>query len=272
MRRKQEDEMIRRILSTIIFMLLLGEVCYGKEKIVTLATLTDFAPFCFPKENAIFAEAETILPGSDSLQLQGYSWDVVRESFHAMEYAIHLYVVPWERGMHYLAAFKVDGVFPANHTMEREMNYAFSKAYVDQVKLVIYMRTDARLNWQGLQSLDNLAIGFVRGWAYGKKWEAMDLIIKEPTDTIAQGFDLVAKKRLLGLAGFQLPYDHELKRTERADEFKIVGHFDTIDEYLMGRKNDQSSLLSLDIFDAGRKIIEENGMLSAIERKWREGR
>jgi ABC-type amino acid transport substrate-binding protein len=131
-------KMSRRILSTIIFLLLLGGVCYGKEKIVTLATLTDFAPFCFPKDNAVYAEAESILPGSDSRQLQGYSWDVVRESFHAMEYTIHLYVVPWERGMHYLAARKVDGIFPANHTMEREMNYAFSKAYVDQVKLVIY--------------------------------------------------------------------------------------------------------------------------------------
>jgi polar amino acid transport system substrate-binding protein len=261
--------MAHRVLLTIILLLLLGGVCHGQGKIVTLATLTDFAPFCFPKENATYTEIETIPPGSDSHQLQGYSWDVVRESFHVMDYTIRLYVVPWERGMHYLAAKKVEGIFPANHTLEREKSYAFSKAYVDQVKLVIYVRTDARINWQGLESLDHLTIGFVRGWAYGKKWEAMDLIIKEPTDTIAQGFDLVAKKRLVGLAGYQLPYDHELKRTKRQDDFKIAGHFDTIDEYLMGRKNDRNSLLIIDIFDAGRKKIDENGELSAIERKWR---
>ncbi len=258
-----------RIVSSVVLLFLLAGACYGNEKIVTLATLTDFAPFCFPKENSSVVEVETIPPGSDSVQLQGYSWDVVRESFHAMGYTLRLYVVPWERGMHYLAGRKVEGIFPANHSVERGKTYAFSKAIVDQVKMVIYTRTDSRLIWQGLESLNRLSIGCVRGWSFGKKWERMDLIIKEPTDTIAQGFDLVAKGRLAGVAGYQLPYDHELKRTGRSDAFKIVGHFDTIDEYLMGRKNDRNSLLILDIFDSGRKMIDENGVFSAIESKWR---
>ncbi len=258
-----------KILSTFVLVVLLAGVCHGSEKIVTLATLTDFAPFCFPKEKATFKEVENIPPGSDSSQLQGYSWDVVRESFHAMGYTIRLYVVPWERGMHYLAERKVEGIFPANHTVEREKDFAFSKAYVDQVQLVIYMREDSRISWQGLESLDHQTIGFVRGWSYGKKWEAMNLIIKEPTDTIAQGFDLVGKGRLVGVAGYQQPYDHELKKMKRSDDFKIVGHFDTIDEYLMCRKNDHKSVLILDIFDAGRKRIDDAEVFTEIERKWR---
>jgi polar amino acid transport system substrate-binding protein len=261
--------MTAKILLTLVLLLLLSGIGNGSEKTVTLATLTDFEPFCFPKENAVFTEMESIPPGSDSQQLQGFSWDVVRESFHAMDYTIRLYIVPWERGMHYISGGKVDGIFPANHTAEREKEYAFSKAYVDLVKLVIYMNADAHMVWQGLESLNHLSIGFVRGWAYGKKWEAMDLIIKEPTDTISQGFDLVAKKRLVGLAGYQLPYDYQLKRSKRSADFKIVGQFDTIEEFLMGRKNDRNSLLALDIFDSGRRKIDENGMLTAIERKWR---
>ncbi len=258
-----------RIVSSVVLLFLLAGVCHGSEKIVTLATLTDFAPFCFPRENASVVEVENISPGSDSSQLQGYSWDVVRESFHAMDYSIRLYVVPWERGMHYLAGRKVEGIFPANHSVEREKNFAFSRSFVDQVKMVIYMRADSRLVWQGLESLNRLSIGAVRGWSYGKKWESMDQIIKEPTDTIAQGFDLLAIGRLSGVAGYQLPYDHELKRTGRADAFKIVGHFDTIDEFLMGRKNDRDSLLILEVFDLGRKKIDENGVFSTIESKWR---
>ncbi len=258
-----------RIVSNVVLLFLLVGVCHGSEKIVTLATLTDFAPFCFPRENASVMEVEIISPGADSTQLQGYSWDVVRESFHAMGYTIRLYVVPWERGMHYLAGRKVEGIFPANHSVERGKNFAFSRSFVDQVKMVIYMRADSRMIWQGLESLNRLSIGCVRGWSYGKKWESMDLIIKESTDTIAQGFDLVAKGRLAGVAGYQLPYDHQLKREGRTDDFKIVGHFDTIDEYLMGRKNDRESLLILGAFDSGRKIIDENGVFSAIENKWR---
>ena len=72
------------------------------EKTVKLATLTDFIPFCFRKENAAAVHGEIIPPGSDSVQLQGYAWDVVRESFHAMGYGIRLEVVPWERVIHYL--------------------------------------------------------------------------------------------------------------------------------------------------------------------------
>ena len=252
----------------VLLLLLPAGVCHGSEKTVTLATLTDFAPFCFPKENSTFKEVEDIPPGSDSSQLQGYSWDVVRESFHAMDYTIRLYIVPWERGMHYLAGKKVEGIFPANHTLEREREYAFSKAYVDQVKMVIYAGADSEMTWQGLESLNGLTIGFVRGWSYGKKWETMDKIIKEPTDTISQGFDLVAKRRLVGVAGYQLPYDHELKRTGRTHAFKIIGHFDTIDEYLMGRKNERNSLFILDVFDSGREKIEKNGVLPEIERRW----
>lgn len=171
--------------------------------------------------------------------------------------------------MYYLNGGRVDGIFPANHTVERERDYAFSRAYVDQVKMVIYMHADARIEWQGLESLNGLTIGFVRGWSYGKSWEAMGSMVKEPTDTIAQGFDLVAKGRLVGIAGYQLPYDYELKQSGRSGEFKVVGHFDTVSEYLMGRKNDRNSLLILDVFDSGRKKIDENGTFALIENTWR---
>lgn len=260
--------MTRRILATTFLLLFVAGVCYGGEKTVSLATLTDFAPLCFPKENAPSLAVENIPPGTDSRQLQGYGWDVVRESFHAMGYTIRLHVVPWERGMHYLSRKKVDGIFPANHTLEREKEHAFSRNYVDEIKMVIYTPADSKIVWQGLQSLNDLQVGFVRGWSYGKSWEAMEKIIKEPTDTITQGFDLLAKGRLAGVAGYQLPYDYELRKTKRTDEFKIIGHFDTVAEYLMVRKNDRNGLLILDVFDSGRNTIGGNGVLSMIETKW----
>ncbi len=260
--------MTTRILATIFFLCLLPGVGRGGEKSVTVATLTDFAPYCFAKENAVFAGEEVIPPGSDSGQLQGYSWDVVRESFHAMDYTIRLYVVPWERAMHYLASGRVAAIFPANETVEREHEYAFSSEYVDQIRTVIYVRADSDLVWRDLASLNGLAIGFVRGWSYGKNWEAMGGIAKEAIDTIIQGFDLVAKGRLAGVAGYQLPYDHALKKANRAAEFKIVGMFDTMDEFLMGQKGDRNGRACLDLFDQGKKRIRENGVLSAIEGRW----
>ncbi len=56
----------------------------GAEKIVTVTTLTDNGPFTFDKEEGVRITPEYIPPGSDSVQLQGLSWDVLKESFHAM--------------------------------------------------------------------------------------------------------------------------------------------------------------------------------------------
>ena len=236
-RRNRTGRLMGKILLSILLLLGLSEMAAGEApREVTLATLTDFAPYCFAKEKAGFIPVEHIPPGSDSLQLQGYSWDVVRESFHAMDYIVRLMVVPWERGTHYLASGKVDFVFPANKTVEREKEYVFSEEYVDQIETVIYMQRDTALCLAGLDSLNGLSIGFVRGWSYGKHWEGSDRIVKESMDSIIQGFEMLGKGRLAGLAGYKRPYNHVLKTSGQTHLYKIVGQFDTIDEFLMGRR------------------------------------
>ncbi|OGR15955.1 MAG: hypothetical protein A2X81_14960 [Desulfobacterales bacterium GWB2_56_26] len=261
-----------KILLSILLVFALANGALGEApKKVTLATLTDFAPYCFAKDKAVFIPVEHIPPGSDSLQLQGYSWDVVRESFHAMGYIVRLLVVPWERGTHYLANGKVDFVFPANKTVEREKkDYVFSEEYVDQIETVIYMQRDENFAWRGLDSLDGLSIGFVRGWAYGKHWEGADRIVKESTDSILQGFEMLGKGRLFGFAGYKRPYDHVLKTTGQTHLYKIVGQFDTIDEFLMGRRADGDNRQLLQAFDEGKRKIRENGILQQIEEKWQQ--
>lgn len=257
-----------KVLGSILLVLVLSKGVCGADKTVVLATLTDFAPYCFPKENSSLIPVEIIPPGFDSVQLQGYSWDVVRESFHAMGYTIRLLVVPWERGIHYLDNDKVDFVFPANKTAEREKKYVFSREYVDRIETVVYMQTAADFIWRGLESLDGLSIGFVRGWSYGKLWEGSSRINKESTDSIAQGFEMVGKGRLAGLAGYRRPYDHFLKIAGLSHTFQIIGQFDTIDEYLMGKKKSTQGLLMLDAFDEGKRKIRESAGLREIEQKW----
>ncbi len=83
----------------LAFTLGMGSPGLAAENMVTVATLRDYSPYCFAKENAETQEEELIPPGKDSIQLQGYSWDIVRESFHSMGYTINLSVVPWSRGM-----------------------------------------------------------------------------------------------------------------------------------------------------------------------------
>ena len=240
----------------------------AQDKHVTLATLTDFAPFCYRKENSIQVQKETIPPGSDSLQLQGYSWDVVRQSFHELGYTIDLYVVPWERVMHYLKNGKVDAIFPANRTEAREKIFRYSQEYVDRTKMVVYVPVSSPIIWKNLDSLNGLNVGAVRGWAYGKDWESHTQIKKETMDTILQSFEVMGRKRLDAVVGYEVVYEYGLKTAGLTNKFKKIGYFGIVDEYLMSNKGDTQALTFLNDFDRGHRIIEEKGDLEKIRLKW----
>jgi ABC-type amino acid transport substrate-binding protein len=240
----------------------------AEEKLVTLATLTDFAPFCFPKEGSAQLDRELIPPGSDSTQLQGYSWDVVRRSFHEVGYTIQLHIVPWERVMHYLKTGKVDAIFPANRTEAREKLFHYSDEYVDRTRMVVYTNVTSNIAWKNLESLNGLRVGAVRGWAYGKVWEGNRLIKKENMDTILQSFQVMEKDRLDAVVGYEVVYDYILKHNDIEHKFKKIGYFGIVDEYLMGQKDNPASLAVTHDFDEGHRRIEANGELERISRKW----
>lgn len=252
----------------ILFVLFLPMSLFGAEKIVTLATLTDFIPFCFKKENAVEISGELIPPGSDSQQLQGYSWDVVRESYHAAGYTIRLYVVPWERAAHYLKTGKVAAIFPANKTKERIENYIFSEGIVDVMRMVIYIPFDSTFNWNGLESLNGLRVAAVRGWSYGEQWENNRSIRKEKTDSILQSFTILDSDRLTGVVGYEAAYDYALKQHRMLHKYRKVGPFEIVEEYLMGRKNSPESTSAITGFDKGRLQMNEDGKLGEITEKW----
>ncbi len=258
-----------KVIVIVFLCLFLPFKVHAEEKIVTLATLTDFAPFCFKKENSPQLNKEIIKPGSDSVRLQGYSWDIVRESYQAQGYTIELYIVPWARGLHYLDNGMVEAIFPANRTEKREQTYQFSNRYVDRTKMVVYVPVDSSIRWQNLSSLNGLNVGVVRAWAYGKKWEGNTKIKKEIIDTIFQGFQILENKRLDAVVGYEIPYDYVLRNHGLGKKFKKIGYFGIVDEYMMIKKNDASAKEKIDAFDRGHMILEQSGRLGEISDKWK---
>ncbi|MBU3954712.1 MAG: transporter substrate-binding domain-containing protein [Proteobacteria bacterium] len=262
-----------KIKLTCIAMVFLWTVsCFaaGQEKTVTITTLVDFAPYCFKKKNAIDHLQETIPPGSDSSQLQGYSWDVVRESFHEMGYTIFLMITPWTRGMGYVQKGTADVIFPAIKTRKREEIFLYSNAVVDETNIVVYVSANSDVDMQkGLASLQGCRISQVRGWAYGKKWEADQGIIKDSTDTILQGFKMLDRKNVFGVVGYENAFDCKLKTEGIIDKYKKSPPIDHVADYLMGKKNHGPAVRIVSDFDAGKKKIMDNGKLETINTKWK---
>ncbi len=260
--------MKRIFVFVLLVVIFLSSFTFANGKTVRIGTLSDFPPYCYGIEGSRAVAVETIAPGSDSKVLQGYSWDVVRESFHRQGYTIQLYIVPWMRGLHYLGTGKIDVVFPAGKTVEREAVYDFSRETVDTVEITIYMRDPDMSGWHGLDGLSGMNVSYVRGWAYGKKWEANHQINKIEADTIQQSFEMLANGRVDAVVGYALPYDYVLRHTTISEKIGKVGSFDLVNEFLIAVKGKNGAIEMLDAFDRGKRSLIHDLELSRIQKRW----
>jgi len=247
-------------------LLILPGVGTAADKIVKVATLVDYPPYCFLKENHKNDDAP-IPPGSDSSKLKGYSWDMLRSSLHAMGYSIELHVYPWTRAMKYTEEGYVDVLFPTAKTKEREKKLYYSQEYVDQVKYLVYTRKDSTITWSGLMSLNGLTVGVMRGWNYGERWDSLDSLKKYPLSKIIQGFKMLHRNRLDGFAGYEINFDYTLEKNNMKSLFKKHPAFDKCEEFLVGPKNTRILQILKD-FDEGKKKIIMNGTFDEIIEKW----
>lgn len=255
----------------IVLLVLLGFwslLAVSAEKVVTVATLTNNPPFTFNQDAAEMVERESIPPGFDSQRLQGYSWDVLKESFHEMGYTIQLSVFPWIRALTLVKAGKLDVLFPAGLNKERTGYFNYSNEPINHVDFLIYVRADSTMKWQGLESLNGKTIGVLRGWNYGSKWREHHEIYRFEVGEILQGFSMLDRGRLDGLAGYELNFDYALKQSNWKKRYKKMPVFDSSDEFAVAAKLNPKGLKFLADFDEGKRRITEKGILRQIAIKW----
>ncbi len=257
-----------KLLMIWLILACVATTAFGKGGTVTVTTLDDYPPYCYPKENPSFEKTDIIPPGSDSSMLQGFSWDILRESFHEMGYTIELKIRPWPRAMSSVKTGHADLIFPTGKTRERQAIFTYSKEPVNQANFLVYVLPDSSIKWQGLISLKGLTIGVIRDWNYGEKWKADTLIKKTPVNRILQGFKMLESRRLDGFAGYDIIFDYTLKREGFKTPLKKLPVFDSTAEYVVGLKTNSRTVQLINTFDQGKKSIIKNGKFSMIKKKW----
>ncbi len=258
--------MDHRIQCYIIIILSIYTSAYGDEKTVRIATLEDYAPFCMTVGE--FKIHQTIQPGKDAVGFQGYSWDVIRQSFHEMGYTIHLSIIPWVRGMTYIKNGQTDILFPAGKNTGRQRLFYYSEEPVNEVNFVVYVRADAPIKWKELESLKGLTIGVKRGFSYGNQWNAAVGIKKNNVNKILQGFQMLNAKRLDGFIGYEYNWDYVLKQNNLKHNYRKIPLFSTSSEYLIALKKNPDGKDFLKAFDTGKKDLIKTGQLEQIKNKW----
>jgi polar amino acid transport system substrate-binding protein len=251
----------------LIFLITITFPISAGEKIVSAITLVDDPPYCFLKKD-IKKKFEIIPPGKDSEKLQGYSWDVLRESFHEMGYTIKLTILPWARAMFTIKKAEADILFPTGLTKDRQEYLYYSQEELNRVYFLIYVKKDSKIKWVDLNSLNGLNIGAMRAWNYGEQWKFNNKIKKWNVNKISQGFSMLDKDRIDGFAGYELNFDHALKIIGKHGIYKKLPVFDTASEYLAGSKKRPNIKKILQDFDTGKRKIIKNGKFKKINIKW----
>jgi len=252
--------------SLALITLLFNFPLFAEQKIVTVATLGNYAPLLFSADNQ--AIRATLKPGEDTPNFYGYSWDVFRDSFHIMGYTIKLKVKPWARALKEFEAGGVDLLFPAGKNKKRLLAFNYAEKSINEAHFVVYVRKDAPIIWNGLSSLKGLNIGAIRGFNYGNKWEDITDIRKVNVKHILTGFEMLAKDRLDGFVGYELNWDYQLNEKGWSHKFHKLAHFDYSREYVVALKDNKKGQTLLDDFDTGKQKLIETGRLQEIKLKW----
>ena len=142
-----ENKIRYKIFLAIFILSTISSLSYAGEKIVKVATLYDYAPFCIAEKN--YKKIDQIIPiGNDAIGFQGYSWDVLRESFHEMGYTIHLLISPWARAMEYVKNGKADILFPTGKNEDRQKIFYYSDEPINQANYIVYVRAEDKIEWK----------------------------------------------------------------------------------------------------------------------------
>lgn len=256
---------------TVVLVLIPGALGHtAPDKRVRIATLFDYPPYGFYKESEALRYAEVVVPpGSDTAGFQGYSWDILRESFHSQGYTIELVVTHWARAMASVKEGRVDLLYPAGMNTERLAYFSYSRSPINDAAFRVYINPETEIDWQGLSSLDGMTIGMVRGYNFGDAWAEQEGFSKYPLDSIEQGFRMLERQRLDGFAGYETNWDYVLKEMGLQDRFDKLPEFGSSKEYVVGLRDNPSTEQLLRDFDTGFDHIRESGEYRRITERWR---
>jgi ABC-type amino acid transport substrate-binding protein len=254
-------------LLTLLFMALPGQA-EEPQKLVRIATLDNYYPYCFRIPGSRPRTTERLEPGAESDQLAGFSWDMVRTCLHNEGYTIELHVAPWARVEHYVRNNMADIMFPSLITPARRTAFAFSRGSTDTVNIVMYANAPMTPVPKTMDAFAGKKIGVMRDWSFGPMWEKTHTAVRHPVDSILHAFQMLAKKRVDAVIGYEKCFDNTLSETGNANTFWKSPSFETLHGFLACRASDSFSQNVLSAFDRQARRLRKTGVIDRLARKW----
>ena len=162
-----------------LFFVLCLFFCHNLEaKILTLAYV-DFPPYEFIENG----------------QPRGVLVTIVKRIFIKSEIPIVLKYLPFKRAYEDTKYGRIDGLFNFYKTEARTQFFDYTIPIIKN-PLVIFIKNDAKIEFNEIVDLKGLTIGVMRGYTYGTEFDESELFVREPTNSHESNFNKLIARRI----------------------------------------------------------------------------
>jgi len=226
------------------------------------------------------ASAETITLGAEDAwypysgqvdgRAQGFTVDLVRAAFAAVNVDVKYLALPYARCMKLVKDGALLGCFNTSRTQMLESDYLWHRKPMFSSRILIYARADSPQQGLGVADLEGKRVLVTHGYEYGDAFDTNRKVIRDESRDDLSALRKLAVRR----ADYALVFEKvfaDLVKQNRADfqgKFIAVGVIDTMQLYTVFSKTFPDSARYRDLFDRGLAIISKNGRIREIEKQW----
>jgi polar amino acid transport system substrate-binding protein len=197
---------------------------------------------------------------------------LVRDIFKAAGYGVEFVYYPWDRNLLMLEQGNLDAVMPYSCSALRRRISECSDPVV-QGQIVLFQRTDQKLDWASIEDLKPFSIATTLGYSYGPQF-----------DTAVQSGQLQVQQSSKEDTGFRLL---ELGRVDFHPQDRAVGYamlrrrfspetraaithhprlLNSEPLHLLFRKSDARAARLREVFNAGLRRLVESGEIARLQQ------
>jgi polar amino acid transport system substrate-binding protein len=210
-----------------------------------------------------------IHPGKDLTLVDGAATRIVRAVFDDMDQPVHIRIYPWARALTLLEEGKIDALFTAYKTKEREAFAIYSNEILFVQEISLFSLKDAIIPYVGhLTSVMDNAINTINTESYGKEFDqlrtqnAFSKLVA--VGTAEQCLGMLVTKRVDLWVSNRLGAYFVAKQEQNGDVLhELTPPIDQEPSYIMFTKKKNLGR-TRDRFDARLRAFKETGRYKAI--------
>lgn len=204
-------------------------------------------------------------------QGQGFYFDVMRAIYDPLNIKIEYEIMPYSRALHMIETKQADAIFSIYSAglikkMTQKDGLLTPQHALTVERLSAIFIKKQNLNWQGINTLKNKKIAWLRGYSYQY---FLDVPVKmEELSSYDQIFPLLDRSRIDFYVDGSSVIEHIM------DEYKVDKNHYQIEEIVshnlyIGFSDTSKSQHLIKLFDKRMDELNKNGQLDTLYKKWK---